>query len=437
MNNGVSSSHLVLPHKYAMGEPHSYMVTEVLTEVDAMPDNGGMSQNGHLKWKINEPKEVLNENGKRIYLKLFGKLVISLVCGIVFGFAMEKGRVFDPRVIRGQFIFTKFVMLKMFLAAGVMSLFLMGILSVIPQTKTLLQVTRISLVSTYSTKGLLTTTAGGFILGVGMQLSGSCPAMVLVQVGTAVGNGSACVTLVAGLLGAFVYGLVEPYLTKLLSPKKPLNRLLLDDYLPIPFFVLTSAVGFLMVAAVVGLEFAYPWKEEVQIGNETVGCLFSEFAWPPYVSGVIIGCLQVPLILFIGNTIGGSQSYCTIVSQLLFTERLRAISPYLSPYARGIGNWWQVFYVIGAILGGLFSALASDSIASVPGVGYAFSFVGGFCCIFGARLAAGCTSGHGLSGIGSLSLLSFAAVPSMFAGGISAGFIMKFSVGNIDDYYSI
>ena len=43
-------------------------------------------------------------------------------------------------------------------------------------------------------------------------------------------------------------------------------------------------------------------------------------------------------------------------------------------------------------------------------------FVGGILLVFGARLAGGCTSGHGLSGMASLSIASFVTVASMFAG---------------------
>jgi hypothetical protein len=39
------------------------------------------------------------------------------------------------------------------------------------------------------------------------------------------------------------------------------------------------------------------------------------------------------------------------------------------------------------------------------------------------RMAGGCTSGHGLSGMALFSLQSFLGVPAMFAGGIVTAFI--------------
>lgn len=38
--------------------------------------------------------------------------------------------------------------------------------------------------------------------------------------------------------------------------------------------------------------------------------------------------------------------------------------------------------------------------------------------IFGSRLAGGCTSGHGISGMSQLSISSVISVAAMFAGGI-------------------
>jgi hypothetical protein len=52
--------------------------------------------------------------------------------------------------------------------------------------------------------------------------------------------------------------------------------------------------------------------------------------------------------------------------------------------------------------------------------------LGGFIMVFGARIADGCTSGHGVSGIAQLAIGSFIAVTAMFAAGIvTANLIYK------------
>jgi hypothetical protein len=40
-------------------------------------------------------------------------LAISALMGFIFGFCFEKSRVFEPMVIRGQFVFERWIMLKM------------------------------------------------------------------------------------------------------------------------------------------------------------------------------------------------------------------------------------------------------------------------------------------------------------------------------------
>ena len=53
------------------------------------------------------------------------------------------------------------------------------------------------------------------------------------------------------------------------------------------------------------------------------------------------------------------------------------------------------------------------------------TFVAGFIMLFGARIADGCTTGHGLSGIAQLAVGSFIAVGAMFAGGIATATMLR------------
>ena len=114
-------------------------------------------------------------------------------------------------------------------------------------------------------------------------------------------------------------------------------------------------------------------------------------SWPPSVSGGIIGTLQVIIIFAVVDTLGGSSSYVTIVSQWVVTEKLQKLFPYLARARCGLGNWWQVFYVSAAILGAMFSALGSDSLATTKGPTVLAAVFGGFMMLVGSRLGAGCT----------------------------------------------
>ena len=62
--------------------------------------------------------------------------------------------------------------------------------------------------------------------------------------------------------------------------------------------------------------------------------------------------------------------------------------------------------------------------SSSAGLRYAVAFVAGFLMLLGARIADGCTSGHGLSGMAQLSVGSTVAVAAMFAGGIATASLL-------------
>jgi hypothetical protein len=55
---------------------------------------------------------------------------------------------------------------------------------------------------------------------------------------------------------------------------------------------------------------------------------------------------------------------------------------------------------------------------------FAMAFLAGFIMLAGARIADGCTSGHGISGIAQLAIGSFIAVTAMFAGGIATALLL-------------
>jgi uncharacterized membrane protein YedE/YeeE len=55
----------------------------------------------------------------------------------------------------------------------------------------------------------------------------------------------------------------------------------------------------------------------------------------------------------------------------------------------------------------------------------AMAFAGGFVMVLGARIADGCTTGHGISGVAQLAVGSMVAVAAMFTGGIAVAMLMK------------
>jgi uncharacterized membrane protein YedE/YeeE len=158
-------------------------------------------------------------------------------------------------------------------------------------------------------------------------------------------------------------------------------------------------------------------------------------AWSPYVAGIVIGLLQIPAFLLIETALGTSSSYVTVGGLIAswIDPSVLKIDYVAKHVAVTTKNWWQVALVSGIAIGAFVSMKLSGAHrqpispiwtralgSSSPMRRYAVAFAAGFLMLLGARIADGCTSGHGLSGTAQLAVGSMVAVAAMFAGGIAA-----------------
>ena len=168
-------------------------------------------------------------------------------------------------------------------------------------------------------------------------------------------------------------------------------------------------------------------------------CSLTDKAWSPYIAGVIIGLLQIPAFLLIDTALGASSSYVTVSAHLaaMVDTGVSGID-YAAKHLQGAKNWWQVAMVVGIAGGAWLSSRSSGMTRSgyspiwrrvigarVSALRFPMAFAGGFLMLLGARIADGCTSGHGISGIAQLSIGSFIAVTAMFAGGIGTAMLLR------------
>jgi uncharacterized membrane protein YedE/YeeE len=162
-------------------------------------------------------------------------------------------------------------------------------------------------------------------------------------------------------------------------------------------------------------------------------------AWSPYAAGILIGLLQIPAFLLIETALGASSSYVTVGAALagLVDPSLLKIDYAAKHIVANAKNLWQVALVLGIGIGAFVSMKLSGAVRAPVspiwaralgspshGVRYAVAFGAGFLMLFGARIADGCTSGHGLSGMAQLSVGSTVAVAAMFAGGIATALLL-------------
>jgi hypothetical protein len=86
----------------------------------------------------------------------------------------------------------------------------------------------------------------------------------------------------------------------------------------------------------------------------------------------------------------------------------------------------QDVWLLGAILvGALVDRLLSPTHAATLDVAPLSLVAGGLLVGFGTRMAGGCTSGHGLTGIARLRPVSMLAVATFFGAGIATSFILE------------
>jgi uncharacterized membrane protein YedE/YeeE len=325
-------------------------------------------------------------------------VITSSLMGLVFGAALQKARVWIPTVIQAQFVFRNNTMLMMFLSASACSAIVLNSLKLIPSTRN----AHDAAVSKHRRpRGLVALISGGVLLGFGMQMSGSCPGTVWVQAGANVPRFGAVWS--GGIVGATVFGFAHSFLKQSGVLAAGPKTSWCPSYLPGRFS------GYYFGATIF-------WG--LMIFNFACQFKVPEQAWHPILSGLIVGLLQIPAVLVVGELLGSSQTYVTVSGALLAVCFGRDRLPqYLQKFAKlTIAVYWQVVYGVFVVFGSFL--LASQNSAVAQHIPLVESFIGGFLLVFGSRLASGCTSGHGISGLGTLATPSFAAVSSMFAGGI-------------------
>jgi len=165
--------------------------------------------------------------------------------------------------------------------------------------------------------------------------------------------------------------------------------------------------------------------------------------WRPYLAGALAGVLAI-LSVLVSTQVLGSGKYLgastTFVRVAGLAEKSVAAehvenNAYFTRTKVKID--WQMMVVVGIFLGALAASRLDGSFKteSVPPVwserfGTRISvraigaFLGGALSMFGARMAGGCPSGHGMSGLMQLSISGFIAMVGFFGAGVVVAHII-------------
>jgi len=171
---------------------------------------------------------------------------------------------------------------------------------------------------------------------------------------------------------------------------------------------------------------AYAQSDTVNVDPGTTGP-----AWSPYLVGALIGILSMLTFYFSNKPLGASSAYANIVGMIgkRFNRKHTESLDYYQKNEPAID--WSVMLLGGIVIGAFIAAwtggeltgrwlppMWEERFGNIVMLRLAVGFLGGAFMAFGARIAGGCTSGHGISGALQLSVGSWISLVCFFVGGI-------------------
>lgn len=140
----------------------------------------------------------------------------------------------------------------------------------------------------------------------------------------------------------------------------------------------------------------------------TLGELFPRGIWPYLVGGILVG-LGVAVIYLATGIIAGASTF--LESTLSYVSDVPRFNRFDYVQSRG----WRLVFTAGIISGAALWGLVLDPGIWTTEVQWWRLLAGGILVGVGTRLGKGCTSGHGVCGVGSLSSTSLANVATFLA----------------------
>lgn len=127
-------------------------------------------------------------------------------------------------------------------------------------------------------------------------------------------------------------------------------------------------------------------------------------------------------------TAGGALIGVSVTLLLLFNGRIGGVSGIMNGalFAHKGDRSWRLVFLCGLILGAVIFRLWLPDFNS-PRLNYPLWLLGlgGFLIGFGTRMSGGCTSGHGICGLATLSIRSLIATLTFMAAGMMTVYIIR------------
>ena len=126
---------------------------------------------------------------------------------------------------------------------------------------------------------------------------------------------------------------------------------------------------------------------------------------------------------------GGALIGIASVWLLAATGRIAGVSGILHSLLSPPDAQWRAWFLSGLLLAGLAWHAAGMPVTIREGFPAGWAAAAGLLVGFGTRMGGGCTSGHGVCGLGRLSLRSLVAVLVFMASGMAATYVMRHVIG--------
>lgn len=304
-------------------------------------------------------------------------LITGMLCGILLGFVMQRGRFCLTGGFRDMFLTKDNRMFyALLIAIAVQSI---GVYALIGTGSFEFNAGSLPLVSII---------IGSFVFGIGIILAGGCATGTWYRAGE-------------GLIGSWIalagyvlmstmmrVGVFAPFTQQMKAPQLPDNSI--ASTLGINVWILVGIL-LLVVAWILYKEFTKPKVFIPQLKAKRTGLahILFEKRWHPFVTAVLVGAIAVlawPLSVASGRVFG-----------LGITAPSSDILLYLTTGDTSFINW-GIFLVLGIFTGSFIAAKGSNEFRfRMPDVKTGIrSFLGGNLMGFGAVLAGGCSIGNAL-----------------------------------------
>ncbi len=176
-----------------------------------------------------------------------------------------------------------------------------------------------------------------------------------------------------------------------------------------------------------------------------MGYFMKNDGWNPFVAGALAGLLAILSVYVTQKMINKSEFLGTsttfvrvtgLVEKAVVPEHVASNDYFTSTKVKVD---WQMLLVVGVFIGALISSVTDGSfkIEPIPPLWKQYhggsiinraiwSILGGIVALFGVRMAGGCPSGHGLSGMMQLATSGLVAMGGFMAGGFVVARIVNF-----------